>query len=83
MQPKKFLTHLTTYALKTTIKRVIQKTRETTKIAEILRKVTKVSKTSQQNNSWTITNERNKETPKKRYISPEERQKIIDDLRVI
>ena len=42
MQPKKFLTHLTTYALKTTIKRVIQKTRETTKIADRLRKSRKL-----------------------------------------
>ena len=31
-------------------------------------------------NSETVTNEHNKETPKERYISPEERQKIIDDL---
>ena len=30
-----------------------------------------------------ITNEDNKEMPKERYISPEERQKIVDDLRLI
>ena len=35
------------------------------------------------NNSETITNEHEKEIPKKRYIFPEERQKIIDDLRLI
>ena len=65
---------------------MIQKTAEATvdlignKIAE---KITKVSKTSQQNNSETVTNEHDKEIPKERYISPEERQKIIDDLRLI
>ena len=32
-------------------------------------------------NSETVTNENDKETPKERYISPEERQKIIDNLR--
>ena len=42
-------------------------------------------KTSPQNNSETITNEHEKETPKERYIYiyPKERQKIIDDLRLI
>ena len=30
-----------------------------------------------------IRNEDNKEMPKERYISPKERQKIIDDLRLI
>ena len=65
---------------------MIQKTAEATvdltgnKIAE---KITKVSKTPQQNNSETVTNEHDKEIPKERYISPEERQKIIDDLRLI
>ena len=37
-------------------------------------KITKVSKNSQQNNSETVTK------GKERYISPEERQKIIDNL---
>ena len=46
-------------------------------------KITKVSKNSQQNNSETVTNENDKEIPKERYISPEERQKIIDNLRSI
>ena len=40
-------------------------------------------KTSQQNNSETAKNEHNKEIPKERYISPEEKQKIIGDLRLI
>ena len=30
-----------------------------------------------------VTNENDKEIPKERYISPEERRKIIDDLRLI
>ena len=37
---------------------------------------TKVSKTSLQNNSETVTNE-------ERYISPEQKHKIIDDLSLI
>ena len=45
--------------------------------------VTKASKSSQENNSQTVTNENDKEIPKERYISPEERQKIIDNLRSI
>ena len=40
-------------------------------------KITKVSKNLQQNNSKTITNENDKEVPKERYISPEERQKLL------
>ena len=43
----------------------------------------KVSKSSQQNISEKVTNEYNKEIPKERYISPEERYKTIDDLRLI
>ena len=42
-------------------------------------KITKFSRSSPQNNSETITNEYDKEIPKERYISPEERQKIIND----
>ena len=34
-----------------------------------------------QNNSEKVRNEHDKEIPKERYISPEEKQKIIDDLR--
>ena len=50
-------------------------------------KLTKVSNISQQNNSQTVTNESNKEIPKEipreRYISPEKRQEITDNLRSI
>ena len=47
-----------------------------------MHKITEVSKNPQQNNSKTVTNEHNKEIPKERYISPEERQEIIDELRL-
>ena len=69
-----------TDALKTASKGAIQKTAETmgdligNKIAD-----TKVSKTSPQNNS--VINE--EEILRESYISPEEKQKIIDDLRLI
>ena len=43
----------------------------------------KVSRTSPQNNSETITNEHDKEIPQESCISPEEREKIIDDLTLI
>ena len=75
-----------TDSLKTCSKRVIQKTAPATsdlignKTAD---KMTKVSKTFPQNNSKTITNEHDKEIPKERYISPDERQEIIDELRLI
>ena len=49
---------------------------------KIAKKTRKISKTSKQNNSETVTNEHNKEIHRERYISPEERQKIIDDLRL-
>ena len=46
---------------------------------EIADKITKVSKTLQKNNLKAVTNEHDKEIPKK---SLEERQKIINDLRL-
>ena len=66
-------------------KRAIQKTAEATGDLignKIATKITKVSKNSQQNNSETVTNEHDIEIPKERYISPEERQEIIDELRL-
>ena len=50
---------------------------------KIADKITKISKTFQQNKSETVTNENDKEIPKERYISAEEREKIIDDLRLM
>ena len=41
----------------------------------------KFSKTSPHNNLETVTYEHDKEVPKERYITSEEREKIIDDLR--
>ena len=67
------------------VKRAIQKIAEETgdfisnNVAE---RITKVSKNSQQNNSETLTNEHDKEILKERYVSPEERQEIIDELRL-
>ena len=61
-------------------KKTIKKTAEATgdlignKIDD---RITKVSNTSPQNISETVINE------KERYIFPEERQKFIDDLRLI
>ena len=42
----------------------------------------KFSKNLQQNNSEIVTNENNKEISKERYISPEKRREIIDNLRL-
>ena len=50
---------------------------------DIAGRITKVSKTSPQNTSKTVKNDYDKEMPKERYICPKERQKIIDDLRLI
>ena len=72
-----------TDALKTTSKRVIQKTAEATLDLignRIGVKITKVSKTSPQK---IVKNEDDKEIPKERYISLEKRQKIIGDLTLI
>ena len=51
-------------------------------VKKIVNRITKVSKNSQQNNSETVTNEHDKGIPKERYIFPEKRQEIIDELRV-
>ena len=44
-----------------------------------LQKFKKIRK-KKKKKSETATNEHNKEIPKERYISPEKRQKVIDDL---
>ena len=43
-------------------------------------KITEVWQNSQQNSSETITNKHGKEIPKERYISPEEGEKLINNL---
>ena len=73
-------------ALKTASKRAIHKKSQATVDligSKIANRITKVSKTLQQNNSEKNTNENGKELPKERYVSLEERQKIIDDLRLL
>ena len=73
-----------TDAIKTASKRAIQKTAETAgdlignKIAD---NITSASKKSP--NEEIQSNEVNNEIPKERYISPKERQKIIEELRLI
>ena len=72
-----------TDGLKTSSKRIIQKGAEGTSDLngnEVVNKITKVSKNSQENNSERVTNENDKEIPKERYISSEERPKILDNL---
>ena len=72
--------------LKTSTKSVIQKAAETAGDLisnRIANKRIKVSQSSQQDNSKTVLIEHDKEIPKERYISPEKRQGIIDDLRLI
>ena len=43
-------------------------------------RITKDSKKLKRNSLETVTNEHDKEIPKERYISPKERQKIMDNL---
>ena len=77
----------TTDAIKTASKRAIQKTAETTgdlidnKIADKITSVSKKSIKELPNDETEIDVER--ATPKKRYISPEERQQILDELRIV
>ena len=74
----------TTDAIKTPSKRAIQKTAEAT--GDLIgNKITSISKSprnaSKELHSKTGANEI--EIPKERYISPEEKQKIIDELRLV
>ena len=75
----------TTDAIKTASKNAIQKTSEATGDLtgdEIADKITNVSKKTQ-NNESEAGNGSLKDAPKKRCISPEERQQIIDELRLV
>ena len=71
----------TTNAIKTASKRAIQKTAEATgnlignKIADKITSVSKKFPKELQNNEM--------EAPNKRYISPEERQQTVDELRLV
>ena len=74
----------TTDVIETASKRAIQKTSETTgdlignKVAD---KITSVSKKSPK--KLHSQNENEIEIPKERYISPEKRQKNIDEIRLL
>ena len=76
----------TTDATKTASNRPIQKTAEATgdlignKIAD---KITRVSKKSNNNNNNNNNQDVELTTHKKRYISPEERPQIINELRLV
>ena len=79
-----------TDALKTVSKRVIQKTTEATgdlignKIADNITSVSKKPvKNLHNNNNENETKDTELNTNKKIYISPKERQQIIDELRVV
>ena len=77
----------TTDAIKTLSKRVIQKTAEAAddlignKIADNITSILKKPAKELPNDEAELDVER--ATPKKRYISPEERQQIIDELRLV
>ena len=79
----------TTDAIKTTSKRAIQKTAEATgdlignKIADKITSVSKKAIKELHNNDETKDEDVEKTTCKKIYISPEERQQIIDELRLV
>ena len=49
---------------------------------KIANKIIKVSKNSHENDSEKVTNQHDKEIPKGKDVSPEERQEIIDELRL-
>ena len=75
-----------TDAFNTASKIAIQKTAEANGDLignKIANKITNVSKNSQQNNSGTVKNETFKEILRERYVPPEERQKIINEMRLI
>ena len=74
-------------AIKTTSKRAIQKTAEATgdlignKIADKITSISKKSTKELPNDETEVDVER--ATPKKRYISPEERKQSIEELRLV
>ena len=69
-----------TDALKTSSEKVIQKTAKATGDLisnKIDNRITEISKNSQQNISDTVTNYHDKEIPKERYISLEEKTLLV------
>ena len=83
----------TTDAIKTVWKRAIQKTTEANDDLighKIAYKITSISKSPMELHLQNIskelhskTDENDVEIPKERYISPEKRQQIIDELRLV
>ena len=79
----------TTDAIKTASKRAIHKTAEATgdlignKIADNITSVSKSSTKELHNNDETKEEDVEMTTQKKRYISPEERKQIIDELKLV
>ena len=73
-----------TDAIKTASKRAIQKTAEATGDLVCNKIANKITSASKKSHSEEIrSNEVNNEIPNERYISPKERQQIIDELRLI
>ena len=78
-----------TDAIKTTSKKAIQKTGEATsdlignKIADKITSVSKKKSTKELHNNDETEEDAEITTHKKRYISPKERQQIIDELRLV
>ena len=76
-------------AIKTTSKRVIQKTAEATgdlmgsKIADKITSISNKTSTKELHNNDKTEEDVEIATPKKRYISPEERKRIIEELRLV
>ena len=79
----------TTDAIKTTSKKATQKTAETTgdlignKIADKITSVSKKKSAKELHNNDETEEDVEIATAKKRYISPAERQQIIDELRLV
>ena len=79
----------TTDVIKTASKRAIQKTAEATgdlignKIADKIKSFSKISAKELHNNDETKEEDVEITTPKERYISPEERKQIIEELRLV
>ena len=86
---QKLLDSATTDSIKTTSKRAIQKAAEATgdlignKIADKKASLSKKTSAKELHNNYEIKEDVEITTPKKRYLSPEQRQKIIDELRLV
>ena len=82
-------TKSTTDAIKTASKRVIKKTAEATgnliynKIADKITSISNKKSTKEMPNNGETEEDVEITTHKKRYLSPEERQQIIDELRLV